>query len=84
MVIKTEKRYFEVLKNVKEALNIDQLNECYIEEWYDKFPYIVGDIADGKLRLKGFSTDSNSPCFFHKITDYILESCCYQTPYFIL
>ena len=84
MVIKTAKRYYEVLKNVKEALNIEQFDQCYIEEWYDKFPYIVGDIADGKLRLKGFTTDPEDKYFFRRIPEYILESCCYQTPYFIL
>lgn len=84
MVIKTQKRYYEVLKNVKDALNIEQFDQCYIEEWYDKFPYIVGDISDGKLRLKGFTTDSEDKYFFYKIPDYILESCAYQTPYFVL
>lgn len=84
MVIMTKNSYYEVLKNVKDAFNMEQFNECYIEEWYDSFLYIVGDVADNKLRLKGFTTDSNDKNFFHKIPEYILESCCYQTPYFVL
>lgn len=84
MVIKVKTNFFEVLKNTRNALNIEQLNECYIEEWYDNFPYIVGDISDLKLRLKQFSTDKNSKDYFHKIPDYILESCTYKPAYFIL
>lgn len=84
MVIKLKTSYFEVLKNTRQALNLEQLATCYIEEFYDNFPYIVGDICDSKLRLKQFSYDRNSKDYFHKIPDYLLESCCYKPAYFIL
>lgn len=84
MVIKIKDSYFEVLKNTKDALNIEQLTEAYIEEWYDSFPYIVGDISDLKLRLKHFSEKKESNDYFHKIPDYIIESCTYKPAYFIL
>ncbi len=84
MVIKLKTSYFEVLKNTRNALNLEQLKECYIEEWYDNFPYVVGDISDSKLRLKQFTDEKNSKDYFHKIPDYLLESCAYKPAYFIL
>jgi uncharacterized protein YutD len=84
MVIKNQKGFFEVLKNVKDCYQIEKFEERYIEEIFDQYPYIVGDISDEKLRLKGFNTDPMSRLYFKKISEYILESCSYQTPYFIL
>ena len=84
MVIKTKKGYFEVIKNVKDALDITKFEECYIEEWYDQFNYIVGDISDSKLRLKGFSNNQTSKVYYHYIPDYLLEECNYHPTYFIL
>ena len=84
MVIITKKGYFEVLKNVKNALNIEVFEECYIEEWYDQFLYIVGDISDSKLRLKGFRDNPQAKDFYEYIPDYLIEACNYKPVYFIL
>lgn len=84
MVIKVKQRYFEVLKNTKEALNLEQLERCYIEEWYDNFAYVVGDISDGKLRLKQFSDNPRNKDYYEKISKYLAESCNYKPVYFIL
>lgn len=84
MVIKTKKGCFSVIKNVQNALDIANFEECYIEEWYDQFNYIVGDIADSKLRLKGFSNNQTSKVYYHYIPDYLLEECNYHPTYFIL
>lgn len=84
MVVKTKKGYFQVLKNVKDAFNLEIFEECYIEEWYDQFIYIVGDISDSKLRLKGFSANSAAKEYFEYIPDYLIESCNYKPAYFIL
>lgn len=84
MVIRTKKGFFEVLKNVKDAFNIENFEQCYIEEWYDQFTYIVGDISDNRLRLKGFSTNPSSRDYFQYIPEYLIESCNYKPAYFIL
>jgi len=84
MVINTKKGYYRVLKNVLEAFDLQKFEEAYIEELYDKYEYIVGDISDSILRLKGFSTKPNTPTYFHNIPDYLQESCNYRTPYYIL
>ena len=74
MVVKTKKGYFQVLKNVKDAFNLEIFEECYIEEWYDQFIYIVGDISDSKLRLKGFSANPAAKEYFEYIPDYLIEA----------
>lgn len=84
MIVKTKKGFFKILKNVKDSFNLEKFEEYYIEELFDSYPYVVGDISDEKLRLKGFSEDPKSNAFYKTIPDYILESCNYQTPYYIL
>lgn len=78
---------FEVVENVKEALDLELLQEK-VTEYYDDYDYIVGDWAYGKLRLKGFSDKDNAN--FNKINDsaniknYIENYCAYGCKYFIL
>ncbi len=81
MVIKTKKGFFEVLKNVRDALNIEKFEEAYLEEYYDAYDYIVGDIASDILRLKGFKKNDGS---YKKIPDYLSESCVYKCAFYIL
>ena len=81
MVIKTKKGFFEVLKNVREALNIEKFEEAYLEEYFDSYEYIVGDIASELLRLKGFNKTDGT---FNKIPEYLAESCVYKCGFFIL
>ena len=84
MVFKCKKGYYELIKNFKDAFNLANFEEAYIEECFDKYPYVVGDLSDSLLRLKGFNTDSKSPNFFKNIDKYITESCAFEAPYFIL
>ncbi len=84
MVIKTRKGYYRVLKNISNAFDLEKFEEAYIEELYNKYEYLVGDISDSILRLKGFSNNQNSSSYFHNIPDYLQESCNYRTPYYIL
>lgn len=84
MVVKTTKGYFQILKNVKSAFNIERFEECYIEEWYDQFTYVVGDISDSKLRLKGFNENPQAKEYYEYIPDYLIEACNYKPAYFIL
>lgn len=84
MVFKSKKGYYEMLVNFKDAFNLTIFEEAYIEECFDKYPYVVGDLSDNILRLKGFSTDAKSPNFFRNIEKYIEESCAFEAPYYIL
>lgn len=77
MVIKTKNGFYMVLKNVREAYNETLFEERYIEEIYDKYEYLVLDIADSKMRIKGFNKNDT-------IIDYVIESCNFLCPYTIL
>lgn len=78
---------YEILKNVKDAINKEELNEK-ITDYFDDFDYIVGDWAYGKVRLKGFFDSDNKKC--KKINDiafleqYLENNCAYGCKWFLL
>lgn len=84
MIIETKYGKFELLKNEREAFDIAKFEAKYLPEYFDKYAYLVGDIADDILRLKGFALDSKSANYFHYIPEYITESCAYNCKYYIL
>ena len=84
MVIKTVKGTYKIIKNYREAFNETAFIEKYIEECMDKYPFIVGDISSGILRLKGFDTNPKSKNYFGLINDYLESSCAIGCPYYIL
>lgn len=84
MVIKTAKGMYKVLKNTKNALDIPAFEDKYIEECFDQYPYIVGDISSGILRIKGFSGNENDKNSYKLIDEYIFDSCSFRCPVFIL
>ena len=57
-IIEVNNRKYQVLKNIKDALNVEELQEK-LTDYFDDFDYIVGDIAYDKLRLKGFNNKDN-------------------------
>ena len=58
MKITINDKTYEVIKNVKDALDVEDL-EGKITDYYDNFDYILGDYAYGKVRLKGFNEKEN-------------------------
>ncbi len=84
MVIKTKKGMFQIQKDYRTAFNEEVFLEKYIEECFDKYLYIVGDISSGILRLKGFDTDPKSKNYFGFIEDYLQTSCAFGCPYYVL
>lgn len=53
MMIETEVGNFELLKNYRDAFDIVKFQERYVDVAFDRYTYIVGDIASDKLRLRG-------------------------------
>ena len=51
-ILVNEKKY-EVIKNYKDAFDEEEFKSKFTDFFYD-YDYVVGDIAYGKLRLKGF------------------------------
>lgn len=77
-MVETEHGNFEVIKDYKEALEIKLFNERYVG-YLDKYAYIVGDFSADMLRFRGFTEANRST-----ITDYLIESCTPNAPYFVL
>ena len=84
MIIDCKKGKYIVDTNFRDAFRLDVFEEKYIEECFDKYIYIVGDISSGILRLKGFDTNPKSKNYFGLIKDYLESSCAIGCPYYIL
>lgn len=84
MIIETEFGTFELVKDYKEAFDLDMFVERYVPVAFNKYTYIVGDVSAEKLRLRGFNKDPKSLNGFTRIPDYLNESCNFNCAYFIL
>lgn len=78
---------YELIKEYKDAFNIDEVENLFTEYFYD-FDYILGDYAYNKLRLKGFYDNDNKKARninrYDYIEEYIKNYCAYECRYFIL
>ncbi len=87
MQIKIHDTLYEVIKNEKDAIDIEELENC-ITDYFDNFDYIFGDYAYGKLRLKGFNNKDNKN--FKPYNDiatldsYIEKYCAYGCRHFVI
>ena len=84
MVFKCIKGMYKIQRNYRDAFNEEAFIDKYIEECFDKYMYIVGDISSGILRLKGFDVDMKSKNPFGAIDSYLEVSCAFGCPYYIL
>ncbi len=84
MLLKTPKGMFLLEKNFRDAFKEEAFINKYLEEIFDKDLYIVGDISDGILRLKGFDTDPKSPNHYSNLDKYIENSTLIGCPYYVL
>ena len=75
---------YQILKNYRDAFNEEAFVGKYIEECFDKYMYIVGDISSGILRLKGFDTNPKSKNYYGFIEDYLEISCAFGCPFYIM
>lgn len=84
MVFKCEKGMYHLQSNYRDAFNLEKFIDKYIEECFDKYTYIVGDVSSDILRLKGFDTDPKSKNFYGNINDYLEKSCSLGCAYYVL
>lgn len=87
MEIEVNNNKYELIKNYKEAFDKeDFLSKC-TDYFYD-YDYIVGDIAYGKLRLKGFYDEKSKKVKkinnFKYLDDYLKNNCATDCKYFII
>ena len=78
---------YELIKNVKEGFEFDIVQEK-LTDFFEKFDYVLGDWAYGKVRLKGFYESNNKKVKeFNDIKNldkYIEENCAVDCSYFLL
>lgn len=81
-----DKKY-ELIKNYKDAFDKDDFESRFTDYFYD-YDYIVGDIAYGKLRLKGFYDEKNKKANkinnYKTVDNYLKNNCATECKYFIL
>lgn len=87
MKIEVENHKYELIKNYKDAFNQEEFSEKYTDYFYD-YDYIVGDIAYGKLRLKGFYDEKNKKVNkinnYKNVNQYLISNCANDCKHFIL
>ena len=87
MKIEIENHKYELIKNYKEAFNQEEFTERYTDYFCD-YDYIVGDIAYGKLRLKGFYDEKNKKVNkinnYKNVNQYLKNNCANDCKHFIL
>lgn len=78
---------YELITNYRDAFDEEEFLSKCTDYFYD-YDYIIGDIAYGKLRLKGFYDEKNKKV--KKINNfkfkdkYLSENCANDCRYFIL
>ncbi len=86
-VIEINNEKYQVINNYREAIDVEVLKEK-LTDYFDNFDYIVGDIAYGRLRLKGFNSKTNknfkSMNDVDKVEDYIKNNCAYGCRWFMI
>ena len=87
MNIEVNNQTYELIKNYKDAFDKeDFLSKC-TDYFYD-YDYIVGDIAYGKLRLKGFYDEKSKKVKkinnFKDVDNYLKNNCAHDCKFFIV
>ena len=78
---------YDIVKNYRDAFDKDEfIEKC--TDYFNDYDYIVGDIAYGKLRLKGFYDSKNKKAKdlnnFKNLDSYIKNNCAVDCKYFVL
>lgn len=78
---------YEILRNDKECINIEELKEKITDYFYE-FDYIFGDYSYDKVRLKGFLESNNKNVKrindIKYLEDYIENYCSFGSRVFLL
>ena len=85
--VEVENNKYEIIKDYKNAFELEDFTSHYTD-FFEDYDYLVGDIAYGKLRLKGFYDSKNKKA--KNINDskyldkYLEEDCAVDCKHFIL
>lgn len=86
-MIEVENNRYEIVKDYKNAFDLDEFLGHYTD-FFENYDYLVGDIAYGKLRLKGFYDSKNKKAKsinnYDNVSKYLEDDCAVDCRYFIL
>lgn len=78
---------YDIVKNYRDAFDKDEFIEKFTD-YFNDYDYIVGDIAYGKLRLKGFYDEKNKKVKdlnnYKYLDNYLKNNCAVDCKYFVL
>jgi len=87
MNIEINNQKYELIKNYKEGFVQEEFLEKCTDYFYD-YDYIVGDIAYGKLRLKGFYDEKSKKVKSYNniknLDNYLKNNCAHDCKYFVI
>lgn len=87
MEIEVNNQKYELIKNYKDAFDREEFLSKCTDYFYD-YDYIVGDIAYGKLRLKGFYDEKSKKVKkinnYKNVDDYLKNYCAVDCKHYIL
>lgn len=85
--IEVENNKYELIKDYKNAFELEDFTSHYTD-FFEDYDYLVGDIAYGKLRLKGFYDSNNKKAKrindYKYLDNYLEEDCAVECKYFVL
>lgn len=77
---------YEIIKDYRDAFDLEEFKNK-LTDYFFNYDYIVGDLAYGKLRLKGFYEDNNKNANkinkYSNLDKYIKENCAYGCKYYV-
>ena len=87
MDIEVNNKKYELITNYKDAFDKEEFLSKCTDYFYD-YDYIVGDIAYGKLRLKGFYDEKSKKVKkinnFKNLDGYLKKYCANDCKYFVV
>ena len=87
MNIEVNNNEYELIKNYKDAFDKEEFLSKCTDYFYD-YDYIVGDIAYGKLRLKGFYDEKSKKVKkinnFKNVEEYLINYCANDCKHYIV
>lgn len=85
--IEIDNNEYELIKEYKNGFDKEEFISHYTD-YYEDYDYLVGDIAYGKLRLKGFYDSKNKKVKeynnYKNIDKYLQDNCAVDCKYYIL
>lgn len=85
--IEIENNKYEIIIDYKNGFDMEDFKNHYTD-FFEDYDYLIGDIAYGKLRLKGFYDSNNKKVKeinnYNNLDKYLKEDCAVECRYFVL